>query len=458
LPSDSLFGPSSSTERMLAATSERSWVAAMLQVEAALVGAEFHVGLIPVEAAEAISAHCGVDEYDIAQLGRDAVRSANPVVPLVSALQDKVGKKAAAFVHLGATSQDILDTAMMLIVQRGLGYVLEDLDRAAAAAASLADRHRATLMAARTLMQQALVTTFGLKAAGWLAAIVDARAEVDRVRRTQLAVQFGGAAGTLASLLDKGLAVAHTMAAELNLVEPVLPWHTARARVAEVANALGIAAGVAGKGALDVVLLAQTEVGEVAEGTADGEGGSSTLPQKHNPVQSVAILTAVRGVQAQVALLQGAIAQEHERAAGAWQAEWPALSETLRLAGGAVSRLADVLAGLQVDSQRMRHNLDLTGGLIMAESVVTAMSKRVDRVTARKLVDAAVATAEEGGQTFAELLAQDPSIGLYLRPGELTDALDPAGYLGASDALIDRALAAHRAQQPIGQGRKERHE
>jgi 3-carboxy-cis,cis-muconate cycloisomerase len=457
LPSDSLFGPSSSTERMLAATSERSWVAAMLQVEAALVGAEFHAGLFPVEVAEAISAHCGVDEYDIAQLGRDAVRSANPVVPLVSALRDKVGKKAAAFVHLGATSQDILDTAMMLIAQRGLGYVLEDLDRAGAAAASLADRHRSTLMAARTLMQQALVTTFGLKAAGWLAAIVDARAEVDRVRRTRLAVQFGGAAGTLASLLDKGLDVAQTMAAELDLVEPVLPWHTARGRVVEVANALGIAAGVAGKVALDVVLLAQIEVGEVSEG-AEGKGGSSTLPQKRNPVLSVEILAAVRGVQAQVALLQGTMAQEHERAAGAWQAEWPALSEALRQAGGAVSRLADVVAGLQVDSQRMRHNLDLTGGLIMAEAVVTAMGKRVDRITARKLVDAAVASAAEGGRPFAEVLARDRSIALYLRPGELADALDPARYLGASEALIDRALAAHRGQQPIGQGRKERHE
>ena len=432
---------------MLAATSERSWVAAMLQVEAALVAAEFHVGLVPLTAADEISAHCDVEEYDIAQLGREAVRSANPVVPLVSALQDKVGKEAAAFVHLGATSQDILDTAMMLIAQRGLGFVLEDLGRAAAAAASLSDRHRSTLMPARTLMQQALVTTFGLKAAGWLTAIVDARAEVDRVRRTQLALQFGGAAGTLASLLDKGLEVAHTMALELDLREPVLPWHGARTRVVEVANALGVAAGVAGKVALDVVLLAQTEVSEVSERAAEGKGGSSTLPQKRNPVQSVEILAAVRGVNAQVALLQGTIAQEHERAAGAWQAEWPALSETLRLAGGAVARLAEVLAGLQVDSRRMRHNLDLTGGLIMAESVVTAMGKRVDRISARKLVDAAVTTAAKDGRPFAEVLEEDPAIGEHLRPTELAEALDPARYLGASELLIDRALEAYRAQQ-----------
>jgi len=431
---------------MLAATSERSWVAAMLQVEAALAGAESHLGLIPLEAAEAISAHCGVDEYDIGQLGREAVRSANPVVPLVSALREKVGKKAAGFVHLGATSQDILDTAMMLIAQRGLGFVLEDLRRAADAAALLADRHRSTLMAARTLMQQALVTTFGVKAAGWLTAIVDARAEVDRVRQTQLAVQFGGAAGTLASLLDKGPGVARTMAGELDLREPVLPWHTARGRVVEVANALGIAAGVAGKVALDVVLLAQTEVGEVSEGAAEGKGGSSALPQKRNPVHSIEILAAVRGVNAQVALLHGTMGQEHERAAGAWQAEWPALSETLRLTGGAVFRLADILASLQVDPQRMRHNLDLTGGLVVAESVVTAMSKRVDRVTARKLVDAAVATAAEGGRPFTEVLLRDQTIAAHLGPAELAEALDPARYLGASEPLIDRALEAYRQQ------------
>jgi 3-carboxy-cis,cis-muconate cycloisomerase len=431
---------------MLAATSERAWVAAMLQVEAALARAESRVGLIPGEIAEAISAHGSVDEYDIAQLGRDAARSANLVIALVSALRDKVGKEAAGFVHLGATSQDILDTAMMLIAQRGLGFVLEDLARVSDAAASLADRHRSALMAGRTLMQQALVTTFGLKAAGWLAAIVDARAEVNRVRETQLAVQFGGAAGTLSSLQDKGLEVARTMALELDLREPVLPWHTARTRVVEVADALGIAAGVAGKVALDVVLLAQTEVSEVSEGATEGKGGSSTLPQKRNPVQSIEILAAVRGVNAQVALLQGTLTQEHERAAGAWQAEWPALSETLRLAGGAASRLADLLAGLRVDPQRMRANLDLTGGLIMAESVVVALGKRVDRLTARKLVDAAVASATDGGRPFAEVLKQDRAIAAYLTPGQLTEALEPANYVGACGALIDRALEAYRRQ------------
>jgi 3-carboxy-cis,cis-muconate cycloisomerase len=429
---------------MLEVTSDRAWVAAMLQVEAALAAAECHVGLIPLAAAQAISAHGGVDDYDLHQLGRDAVGSANPVVPLVSALRAKAGTEAAPYVHLGATSQDILDTAMMVITQRALDLVLHDVDRAAAAAATLTDRHRSTLMAARTLMQQASVTTFGLKAAGWLNAITEARAELWRVRRTRLAIQFGGAVGTLAALSDKGLEVARTMATELDLADPVLPWHTARSRVVEVANALGLVAGVAGKVATDVLLMAQTEVGEVREALAEGKGGSSAMPQKQNPVQSVEILAAVRGINAQVATLHQAMVQEHERAAGAWQAEWPALTECLRLTGGAAARLADVLSGIQVDPGRMRRNLDLTGGLVMAESVVVALARRVDGLTARRLVDRAVATAQSGGPSFARVIKEDRQIAGYLDSVTVANALDPARYTGAADELIDRALNAYR--------------
>jgi len=424
--------------------SDRAWVQAMLDVEAALARAEARVGVIPADVPDQIAAHCKVDGFDVAQLGRDAVGSGTLVIPLVEALRAAVPRKAAPFVHYGATSQDIVDTAIMLIARQGLDLVRGDLERAAATAASLADAHRSTLMAARTLMQQASVTTFGLKAAGWLTALTEARAGLLRLRRTRLALQFGGAAGTLASLSGKGLEVMAALAVELDLPEPVVPWHTARGRIVEVANALGIAAGVAGKVALDVVLLAQTEVGEVSEASGEGHGASSTLPQKHNPVQAIAILAAVRGVNAQVALLQGTMLQEHERAAGAWQAEWPALSETLRLTGAALARLADLLAGLHVDPVRMRRNLDLAGGLIMAESLVTAMGKRVDRMTARKLVEAAVAAAASAGQPFAEVLQHDQAIAAYLRPGELADALNPANYVGASDALIDRALEAYQ--------------
>ncbi|HEV2013280.1 MAG TPA: 3-carboxy-cis,cis-muconate cycloisomerase [Candidatus Dormibacteraeota bacterium] len=447
MPSDALFGPSLSTDLMLVTVSDRAWVQAMLDVEAALARAESRIGLIPAKAADGIASHCRVDEFDVAQLGKAAVRSANPVIPLVNALRAAVPQDAAPYVHRGATSQDILDTAMMLIARRGLDLILADLEQAAAAAAALADRHRATVMAARTLLQQALPTTFGLKAAGWLVAIVEARSELIRVRRTRLAVQFGGAAGTMAALSDRGLDVARELAAELALAEPTLPWHTARARVVEVATALGIATGVAGKVALDVVLLAQTEVGEISERSVAGRGTSSTLPQKHNPVDAIEILAAVRGINAQVAGLQGAMVQEHERAAGAWQAEWPAFAETLRLAGGAVFRLASLLAGLQVDPGRMRRNLDLSGGRIMAEHVVMMLGERVDQVMARVLVDAAISTATSTGRPFKDVLRQDPAITTYLKPDELAVALDPAGYLGVAGLLIDRALAAYRAQQ-----------
>ena len=447
MPSDALFGPSLSTDVMLATVSDRAWVQAMLDVEAALARAEARIGLIPSTAAEGIAAQCRVDEFDVAQLGRAAVRSANPVIPLVNALRAAVPNEAAPYVHHGATSQDILDTAMMLIARRALDLVLTDLDRAAAAAATLADRHRATIMAARTLLQQALPTTFGLKAAGWLVAIVESRSELTRVAQTRLAVQLGGAAGTLAALKDRGLDVARELAVELTLSEPTVPWHTARARVVEVATALGIAAGVAGKVALDVVLLAQTEVGEASESTAAGRGSSSALPQKHNPVDAIEILAAVRGINGQVAVLLGTMVQEHERAAGAWQAEWPAFAETLRLAGGAVSRLASLLAGLQVDTERMRRNLDLSGGSIMAEHVVMMLGERVDPVMARALVDTAVSTAASTGRPFKDVLREDRMITTHLKPEELSAALEPSGYLGVAQVLIDRALAAYRGKK-----------
>src|SRR5438128_2409549 len=310
LPSDALFGPSLSTDLMLVTVSDRAWVQAMLDVEAALARGESRVGVIPAAAADGIATHCRVDEFDVAQLGRAAVRSANPVMPLVNALRAAVPRDAAPYVHHGATSQDVLDTAMMLIARRGLDIILADLEKAAAAAATLADRHRGSIMAARTLLQQALPTTFGVKAAGWLVGIIEARAELVRVARTRLAVQFGGAAGTMAALLDRGLDVARELAAELGLAEPTLPWHTARARVVEVATALGVTAGVAGKVALDVVLLAQTEVGEVSERAVAGRGVSSALPHKRNPVDAIEILAGVRGVSAQGAVLQSAMVQE----------------------------------------------------------------------------------------------------------------------------------------------------
>jgi 3-carboxy-cis,cis-muconate cycloisomerase len=445
LPSDQLFGPSLGSERMAEAVSDLAWVQAMLDVEAALARAEAKVGIIPAAAAGEIAAHCRAEEFDVERIGREAAESANPVVPLVKALREKVGRGAGQYLHRGATSQDILDTAMMLIARRGLAVMLEDLDQAAAAAAGLAERHRSTLMAGRTLMQQALVTTFGLKAAGWLVSIVEAQAQLSSIRDRRLALQFGGAVGTMAALGDRGPAVARELVSALRLQEPVLPWHTARSRIAELGAALAIAAGAAGKVALDVVLLAQTEVAELRPAPGPGRGASSTMPQKQNPVDAVEILAAVRGVTAQAGLLLGSLTQEHERAAGAWQAEWPALTEAFRQAGGATARVALLLRSLEVDAERMRRNLDLTGGLVMSEGLVMVLAERTDDVTARQLVEAAVANARRSGRPFQRVVEDDRAIAAHLDAKQLAQALEPSGYLGATSALIDRALGAYRA-------------
>src|SRR5439155_13652304 len=316
-----------------------------------------------------------------------------PVVPLVKALTAAVPGDAARYVHWGATTQDVVDTAAMLLSRRGLDLLVGDLDRVARRCAELADAHRATIMPGRTLLQQALPIPFGLKAAGWLAATVAARDRLADLRRGGLAVQFGGAAGTLASLGARGIDVLRRLSAELDLPEPPLPWHTARGRVAEIAAALGVTAGSMGKIAQDIALMAQTEVGEVAEPSGPGRGGSSALPHKRNPVGAMEVSACVRRVHSLVGVLLGAMVQEHERAAGAWQAEWETLPETFRLTAGAVDRVREVLEGLEVFPERMQANLQATGGLMMSEHVVMALAERIGRPRARELVDAACARA-----------------------------------------------------------------
>jgi 3-carboxy-cis,cis-muconate cycloisomerase len=444
LPADRLFGPSLTVPAMAAAVSDEAWLRAMLDVEAALAAAEAAAGVIPAAAASAIRAACAAGGLDVAAVGREAAASATPVVPLVRRLEAAAGAEAAGFVHRGATSQDVVDTALMLVSRRALDVLLAEADGLADACAALAGRHRDTPMAGRTLLQQALPITFGLKAAGWLVAVLEARDRLLDVRERRLAVQLGGAAGTLAALGDRGLEVLRRLAAELGLAEPVLPWHAARGRVAELGAALGLAGGAAGKIALDVVLLAQTEVGEAQEGAP---GGSSALPQKRNPVASVEVRACVRGLEAQVAVLGGALLAEHERAAGAWQAEWPALAEAFRLAGGAVGRAREAVAGLRVDERRMRANLELTGGLLLSEHVALALAERVGRGRASELVREAASRALAGGRTFREeLLAGGEALDL-LGPEGIEAALDPGRYLGAAPALVDRALASYRERR-----------
>jgi 3-carboxy-cis,cis-muconate cycloisomerase len=429
-----------------AAVSEEAWLAALLEVESALAACQADAGLVPVQAAAAIAAVCEHPErFDLAALGEQAAAAANPVEPLVRALSARVPEEAAQFVHWGATSQDVLDTAMMLVSRRALDLVLDDLQRLADACAILADRHRSTLMAGRTLLQHALPITFGLKAAGWLTGALAGWQQLSAIRTHRLAVQFGGAAGTLASQGDRGLQVLDRLARRLDLAEPVLPWHAERSRVAELGAALAVAAGAAGKVALDVALLTQTEVREVAE---VAPGPSSAMPHKQNPVAAIEIDAAARGVQAQTAVLLAAMRAEHERAAGAWQAEWTALSEAFRLAGGAVGRAAQMVGRLEVDEARMRGNLDLSGGLVMSESVTMALAPALGRTRARELVQTAIRRASTGGSTFANELARDPEVAKHLGQEALTAALDPARYLGSTQAFIDRTLTEYRREFP----------
>jgi 3-carboxy-cis,cis-muconate cycloisomerase len=407
-----------------AATGDLAWLQAMLDVEAALTRA----GGAPPEVAKEVTAACRAEHFDVAALGTAAAESGNPVVPLVRALRAAVSPAAAGHVHRGATSQDILDSAAMLVAREALGLIVADLSTASSAAARLAEAHRDTPVAARTLMQQALPTTFGLVAAGWLTALDGAAGRLAALRDTGLAVQLGGAAGTLAAFDSPS--IVDRVAAELRLPAPALPWHTDRTRVADLAGALGTACGVAGKVAGDVVLYAQTEVGEVAEGQP---GGSSSLPHKHNPVAAISARACAAQAPGHVATLLGSMGHEHQRAAGAWHAEWAPFTALLRATGSAAHWLARCLTHLRVDAARMRANLDLTGGALLAERVSAALAPKVGPAEAHELVRAAIA----GGRPLADALAE------HFDPAELAALLDPASYLGAAPALTDRSLRRH---------------
>jgi 3-carboxy-cis,cis-muconate cycloisomerase len=418
------------------AVSGRAWLAAMLDVERALANAGATAGLVPAESAGAISKACDAGLFEWERLLEDGRASGNPVEPLVRGLRTAVGPEHERFVHLGATTQDVVDTAAMLVAGHALGLVLVDLDRVAFVSADLALAHRGTPMAARTLLQQAVPTTFGLVSAGWLLGVLDARRRLGDLREHGLAVQLGGAAGTLAALGDSGVRMLELVADELDLATPAAPWHTNRVRVAELGAALAIAAGTCGKIALDLVLLAQTEVGEVR---VRGGGTSTAMPQKRNPVAAALARACAELAAADAHVLVISLQHEHQRAAGAWHAEWDALCGVLGHAGGAVAATAGALEGLEVDAARMRANLELGGGLVLAERVTVVLAERIGRGRAQELV-AAAAT----GDSFREALLATPD--LPLGADELDAVLDPAGYLGSSRALVDRALERYEAE------------
>jgi 3-carboxy-cis,cis-muconate cycloisomerase len=438
--------------RVREAVGDRAWLQAMLDFEAALARAQARAGLMTVDQAAAIGRACRAEAFDLAALGQSAADTGTPVVPLVRALTEAVGGSAAAFVHRGATSQDVVDSAAMLVTRRALEPLLEDFDAVADGAAWLAARHRSTPMAGRTLLQQAVPITFGLEAASWLCGLDEAGQRLDQVRRERLAVQLGGAAGTLAALGDAGPSVLAHLAEELALAVPVMPWHTVRTRIADLAGALGSAAGALAKPARDIVLLAQTEVGEVSEG--GGRGASSAMPHKRNPIAAVSAAACAARAPGLVATLLACMPHEHQRAAGAWHAEWRALTELLSAVGAAAAWLRDSLENLEVDAARMRANLDLTGGMIMAERVTGALAGKLGRDGAKDLVAEVCARAE--GRPLAELLVERAEVRAHLSPAEIAELCDPAGYLGSAELFVDRALAAHDASgraQPRGGAR-----
>jgi 3-carboxy-cis,cis-muconate cycloisomerase len=421
---------------------------AMLDVEAALARAVARVGLASRAAADAIARTAESIEIDVDELGRLGVEPGNPVVPLVRELEAAVPEGARDSVHLGATSQDILDTALQVLARRALEPILEYLDRAGDAAAELATAHRDTPMIARTLGQPALPSTFGLRAAVWRAGLAATAARLAEVRDAELAVQLGGAVGSLAAYGDAGPQVAAQLAAELGLNDPGLPWHTERSRVHALAAALGAAIAGCGKVATDIVLMSRHDAGEVAESSP---GGSSAMPHKRNPVQSVLVIAAARRAPGLVATLLASGLHEQERATGSWHAEWPALRELLRLAGGAAARTAAALAGLQVDRDAMRRNLDSAGPGVYSEALAGRLLPVLGRTAAQDAVRRALDAAPGGGPDLVAALRTDAAVADAVSAEEIIALLEPARYLLAANRLVDRTLrqaAERRTEHP----------
>lgn len=422
-------------------SSEFAWLRAMVEVEVALARSAAVAGLIPSEHAQAIERAGEGLALDVEAIGREAADTGTPILPLVRRIRAAVGAEVAPSVHRGATSQDIVDTATMLIAYRSLAAIVEDLRGASDAAARLARDHRSTPIAGRTLLQQAVPTTFGLKAAGWMSGLDRAVRGLTDVGSRSLTVQLGGAAGTLATFEGQGRHLAQLLAQELALQAPVLPWHAERTRIGELAGALGVAAGAVTKPARDVVLLAQTEVGEVAEGVP-GRGGSSTVPQKHNPIAAVAAIASAQPVPGLVASLLGSMAHEHERAAGSWHAEWIPLRHLLVAVGSAAAWLRDCLEHLVVRPEAMQRNLAATGGSVLAERVVDALTATLGRSVAQDDVAAALTDAASGTPFIDALIEHDRGRSGLDRAGYQA-LLDPSSYLGEAPGLVDDALRAH---------------
>ncbi len=433
-----LFG----TAEMRRVFSEDGQLQAMLDVEAALARVQAKLGIIPKAAATAITKAARVENLSATEIGISTTNVGYPVVALIKGLAKAAGPEAGGYVHWGATTQDILDSALVLQMAQGLDIVERDVKAIATALAEKARRHRGDVMAGRTHLQHALPITFGYKCAVWLSPLLDHLDRITEIKARVLRVQFGGAVGTLASLgAEKAHAVTAGLAKELGLRTPDAPWHVARETVVEAASFLGLLCGTLSKIAFDVILLMQSEVAEVFEPHQAGRGGSSTMPQKRNPIASEYVLATARGVHALIPLLYNAMAQDQERGTGPWQAEQIALPQIFVLTSGALAHGITLAEGMTVDTARMRKNLDLTGGLIMSEAVMMGLAPKLGRGAAHELVEHAVNHALKAKKPLGDILAKSAEVRKHLTEKEIAGLTEPESYIGEAREVVDRVLA-----------------
>jgi len=427
--------------------SDEARIQGMLDFEAALARAEATSGIVPASQAQIIAGKCRAEHFNFSVIAKDAALSGNLAIPLVKKLTEivaHVDKDAARFVHWGATSQDVIDTGCILQMRGAFNLIDQDLARLSGSLVTLAETHRATPIVARTWMQQALPTTFDFIVAGWLDAVSRHRNRLAEIKPRVLTLQFGGAVGTLAALGGRGPEVAKALADDLRLSLPSIPWHTHRDRIAEIATTLGLCTGTLGKIARDISLHAQTEIAELAEPIFEGRGGSSTMPHKRNPVTCAVVLAAATRIPGLVTTLLSTMPQEEQRGLGGWHAEWETLPDIVRLSGGALHHLVEMLPGLEVDTQRMRHNLELTNGLIFAEAVAMALGDRMGKMPAHLVVEAACKKAREQNRHLKDMLREESGLRGHLTPADLESLFDVRNYLGSADEFIRRVVAEAR--------------
>ncbi|MDR8017090.1 3-carboxy-cis,cis-muconate cycloisomerase [Pseudomonas guguanensis] len=446
LVSNQLFDAYFTAPAMRAIFCDAGRVQGMLDFEAALARAEARVGLIPAEAVAPIEAACKAELYDYPALAQAIATAGNSAIPLVKALGKRIaatGSEAERYVHLGATSQDAMDSGLVLQLRAAIGLLESDLAKLADTLAAQAERHIDTPLAGRTWLQQATPVTLGMKLAGVLGAVTRHRQRLSELKPRLLSLQFGGASGSLAALGDAGWSVSGALAQELELTLPEQPWHTQRDRLVEFASLLGMIAGSLGKLGRDLSLLMQTEAGEVFEPSAPGKGGSSTMPHKRNPVSAAVLIGAATRAPGLVATMFAAMPQEHERSLGLWHAEWDTLPELCCLVSGALQQALLVVPGLEVDATRMCANLELTQGLVLAEAVSIALAQKIGRAAAHHLIEQCCKQAVREGIHLRAVLGANAEVSAQLSAAELDRLLDAAHYLGQARRWVERAVAEH---------------